>query len=303
MMIKFENYLEECIAKDGGEMPTEEKMAGYIETYNQMIEKDDEDRFVGFSSSDMHAICYEPFGESCVVKYNKLSSEECELSPLFRQAKRLLLQIEACGELKLTAVGNLPPTLVKELYSLGVGEWMIDEGISKLSKESDSMSVQAARMVLEISSVIKKRNNKLSLTAAGKKLLKDDYSLFWKLFTTYFERFNWGYFDGYEFDDLGRFAFPFTFILLAKFGNERRAEQFYAEHFFAAFPRLEFQFERNTRQNPTLRSMISCYSNRAFSRSLKFWGVVSGESEAGVKSHLYKKTELFDKLVRIDLPK
>lgn len=201
--------------------------------------------------------------------------------------------------MKLTAVGNIPPRIVKEMYPLGIGDYFIEAGIGKLTKETDSECVHLARILVELSGIVKKRNNKLSLTATGKKIIKDDHSLFWKLFTTHFDKFNWGYFDGYEMENLGKFAYPYSFVLIAKYGSEHRLEEFYGEKFFEAFPSLVEQLGKNTILRNKSESVICCYCSRVFRRFFNYWGLITRSEELKSSNRWVEKTEFFDKLIKI----
>ncbi|CDN32569.1 hypothetical protein BN938_2499 [Mucinivorans hirudinis] len=291
-------YIDVRIQQDGGQMPTMEKLNSYVAEFVQAMNSSAKARFEGLSSQQMFEAIHRPFGEQSPVQFNKLTDNECNLSPILRQAKLLLKCIEEAGELKLTAIGNLPPKIVKEIYPLGIGDWYIDAGMGKLSKETDSMCVHLTRITLEIAGIIKKRNNKLSLTATGKKLMADDYALFSKMFTAYFEKFNWEYLDRYEFDNLGRFAVAFTFVLLAKYGDERKLGSFYADKFFAAFPSLIEDYECGSEYNSTDSYLSSCYRHRLFEYSLNFWGLINYVHQENTPNFWITKTELFDRLIK-----
>ena len=83
-----------------------------------------------------------------------------------------------------------------------------------------------------------KYGKKLSLTKNSQKVLKDDFELFKLLFDTFRNKFNWGYFDGFEDRPIGPLGFGFTLILLSKYGGKPRSDVFYAEKYLKAFPAL-----------------------------------------------------------------
>lgn len=298
---ELQKHIAEC-EKKYGHAPSLEVLNQWAGEFMQKRNSTGLPHFEGYSPQDMFEAIHRPFGDGSPVQYSKLTSEEYNLCPLFRQARLLIKHIDAVGELKLTAVGNLPPAIVKEMYPFGVGDWYIDAGKGKLSKETDSECVHLARITLELAGIIKKRTNKLSLTAAGKKLIKNGHDLFWQMFTAYFEKFNWSYFDGYEIDGLGRFAFPFTFILLEKYGGERRLEGFYAEKFFVAFPMFAEDFEYHSPYGTKDSHLAGCYCSRVFSRSLNYWGLVNHNHEMHTPNYWVSTTELFGKLIKINNP-
>lgn len=107
------------------------------------------DYFEGYSPSDMQLIFYNLFGKKCPVQIANLGEKDCDSVPLFRQVKMLLEIIEKVDNLKLTQTGNLPPRILKEIYSIGVPDSHIESGIINLRTEKDSISVQMARIVAE----------------------------------------------------------------------------------------------------------------------------------------------------------
>lgn len=253
------------------------------------------------TNEEMDIIVNDPFSTASPVQFNKLTSGEYALCPMFRQTKALLKIIDEAEELKLTAIGNLPPKIVKELYPLGVKNWFIEEAGYKLSKETDSESVQVAHILATISGVAKKRNNKLSLTANGKKLLNDDYALFMKLFSTYCMKFNWAYFDSYEFEGIGKFGFAYSLYLISIYGDKQLPDNFYADKFFDTFSRIRnmYDFGEN---GPQLSGRLNrCYRTRVFTRSFYMWGLIDKAEMKYLLSDLVWKTEFFDKLIKMEL--
>jgi len=52
------------------------------------------------------------------VQFNQLEDGEYDKAKLFEAAKFISQKIAECGDLKLTATGNLPTKVVKEAYEL-----------------------------------------------------------------------------------------------------------------------------------------------------------------------------------------
>ena len=151
---------------------------------------------------------------------------------------------------------------------------------------------------MELAGLTKKRNNKLSLTKAGEKLLKEDDKLLGKVLEAYCNKFNWAYFDNYEGEQVGRFGFGFTFILLGKYGSQKRPDRFYAEKYFEAFPQLiDESFQPPFDDVRTYN--YEAYSIRIFDRFLAFFGLAEIEQEKWDAEKLIRKTDLFDRLIKI----
>ena len=89
----------------------------------------------------------------------------------------------------------------------------------------------------------------------------------------------------------------FSLILLAKYGQEKRLDSFYAGKYFKAFPKLSESMEHSY---GTLESYLSsCYSLRTFDRFLNYFGLIKIETEGKRLDSLQyiTKTDLFDRLI------
>jgi hypothetical protein len=260
--------------------------------------------FEGYSPEDMNAILYDTFGPNSPLQIQKLSASDYLKIPMLNLVKYLCHEVEKSGQVKLTAKGFLPTKMVKDLYGQGfIAEEFIESGHYKLYKETDAESVHLAKILVELSGIAKKRLGKLSLTKAGKKVVQDDFELLKLLIDTFRNKFNWGYFDGYEQVPIGPLGFGFTLILLSKYGKEKRRDTFYAEKYFEAFPLLLQDLQ------PTWDTLAEygarCYSIRTFDRFLKFFALVEIEDEGNMLDDLkyIQKTELLDNLVKVAPPK
>ena len=256
--------------------------------------------FEGYSPAEMQYILYDTFGKNSPIQLLELSEPDYSNIPILKQIKYLLKIIDEKGELRLTAKGFLPTKIVSNIYDQGfIKDEMIESGISKLYKETDSMSINLTRILSELSGIIKKRNKKLSLTKKGKKELNDNRKLFENIITTFGTRFNWAYYDGYGDNQIGQLGFGFSLILISKYGMKKRDDLFYSKKYFSAFPMLIEQMGPlyfDSRQ----KGASDCYSLRTFDRFLDYFGVIKIESEKkwGSKKFI-EKTELYDKLVKV----
>ncbi|UBM61386.1 hypothetical protein LA303_08110 [Candidatus Sulfidibacterium hydrothermale] len=176
---------------------------------------------------------------------------------------------------------------------------MIEAGISKLYKETDSMSINLTRILSELSRVVKKRNNTLTLTQKGKVELNDNHKLLESIFTTFGKKFNWAYYDGYGDNLIGQLGLGFSLILLSKYGDEKRLDSFYSNKYFKAYPRLLDNIQP-TKYDTKINQATRCYSLRTFDRFLEYFGLIKIDTEKKWNSNKYIiKTELFDKLIKV----
>ena len=256
--------------------------------------------FEGYSPTEMQYILYNTFGKNSPIQLLELSEPDYNNIPILKQIKYLLKIIDEKGELRLTAKGFLPTKIVSNIYDQGfIKDEMIESGISKLYKETDSMSINLTRILSELSGIIKKRNKKLSLTKKGKKELNDNRKLFENIITTFGTRFNWAYYDGYGNNQIGQLGFGFSLILISKYGSEKREDSFYSKKYFSAFPLLIEQIEPSNFR-PREKQASGCYSLRTFNRFLDYFGIIKIESESKWNSKKFiKKTELYDKLIKV----
>lgn len=170
------------------------------------------------------------------IFFRKDAAEEIlEHIPIYRQCKRLMRIIDQNDGLKLTSTGNLPPVVVKDIYSFGSKDELIETGITKLCTENDSRFVQMSHYVLVEAKVVKKRKGVLTLTKSGKQLLENPSELVYRLFYTACFEFNLSFSDFYP-DEMCMLCFyPEVFLrLLKKFGGQKETLKFYVKAYVEA---------------------------------------------------------------------
>lgn len=142
--------------------------------------------FERYSPYEMTQILYSTFEPESPIKLQKLSDSDYQKIPILNQIKYITGLLNKAGEIKLTKKGFLPTKIVSELYQQGfLKDEFIDDGIAKLYKETDSMTVNLTRILIEITGLTKKRNGKLSLTKSSNKILADNYELLRLLLLTF----------------------------------------------------------------------------------------------------------------------
>ena len=129
--------------------------------------------FEGYSPSEMLKILYFTFAIDNPLQLQKLSDTDYKKIPILNQIKYLINLIDKNGEIKLTNKGFLPTKIVSDLYSQGfLKDELIESGISKLYKETDSMTINLTRILIELAGLAKKRNGQLSLTKLSVRFLE-----------------------------------------------------------------------------------------------------------------------------------
>ena len=259
--------------------------------------------FEGYSPEEMHFILYNTFGEGSPLQLVELPAEDYRKIPIWNQVRYLMEMIRKEGEMKLTAREFLPVKVVRELYDQGFMEdELIEKGIYKLSKEADANTVNLTRILLELSGLVKKSNKSLTLTRKGKQSLQDPHLLFKNIFTTFVDKFNWGYYDGCGNTPIGQMGYGFSLILVHKYGDKKRHESFYAEKYFRAFPHLMASVDPDPYDNK-LEKAMNCYGLRTFERFLDYFGVIDLEKNQPIIGSVYiRKTPLFNRLFMVHPP-
>jgi hypothetical protein len=243
--------------------------------------------FDGLSPEQMRGLLY----FSCNENMIKIKDDTGSEIPIIKQIKYYLDIVNNNKEIKLTKVGNLPPTIVKEIYSKKyLPDTMIELGISKLTKETDVATIELTNILCQLSGLIKKKKNSISLTKHGEAALETG-NLFSKILTAFVSKFNWAYFDRFEDEKIGQIGACFSIYLLSKYGNEKREASFYANKYFQAF--FEEYIGINTEGH-------RIYSLRTFDRFLNYFGFLEEYGENKLMGTIsVKKSELFEKYIEI----
>lgn len=244
------------------------------------------------SPIDMHQILYNTFGEESPIAFKEIRSNSIlDKIPILNLFEKYLNIIKEAKELKLTTRGNLPRKICFELYGTKIiKEDLIESGIVKLSKEEDSIVLQNLKIIGDLSRLTKKRNNKISLTQKGLKLLTAErrFELLKTIFKTNYEEFNLGYHDGYSQKVGVQRTFGYTLYLLLRYGEERRELNFYAKKNLLAFPfELDNFEERWSNQEDQYEN---CLGIRIFERFMNYYGLIDYHNER--YSRREGKTEL-----------
>jgi len=303
--ISIETFMDRFMSRIDGRDPDqigwsedEEFLKAMQEDFKLLSPKDAVDIFEELDDVFQGGSSNEPVIERAGIEFKVLEDKSEYLKiPMLNQIKFLVSIIQNEGKIKLTTIGALPPKYVKELYAQGyIKDYMIEEYGFKVSREDSVMSIVFARIILEMSDIVKKRSNTLTLTKKGEKIIAEDATFFEHIIDVAATKFNWGYFDGYEedYDGLGQIDSSYTFVLLNKFGNEFQPTDFYAELY------CKHLKDFHNIRLPDLDSAYRCYAIRSFNRFLVFFGLVELKDKVlSMKSDEVKTTDLFKKLVCI----
>lgn len=245
--------------------------------------------FEGYSPNEMQYLYLDPFSSGSPLKLNILEDAAYHSIPMLNLIRHLGAHLKQDGDMKLTAKGFLPVTIVADLYEQGFyKETDIESGIVTLYKQTDSHSIDLAVKLSDLAGITKKRNNKLSLTKNGEKLLENNPALLRQILTKFGFKCNWAYYDRYDPEETAQVGFAFSLVLLKRYGDKKRQDTFYAKKYFKAFPDLYEGEDAQTEieENPW-NSGRNCYSIRTFERFMHLFGLVAIEYEKTDKNELW----------------
>jgi len=262
------------------------------------------EEFEGLTPAEMNILVGAPYSDLSPIQLKPLLPEILTAIPILNLSKFLLKAIATAGEQKLTPKGNLPVKLVMEMFQTGFITprfFRVHPEKPTMIREDDDNSFTFTRALLEQAGLIKKRNNKLSITKTGLKLLADDASLFKQLLLTCSTQFNWSKIDWYENYDIGVYGFAYVLKLMNDYGSEKRLLHFYAEKYFKAFPWLVATRILSYYDDP-IKYSNHCFEFRALEILMTFFGFTTVESIPGASygSHqVVVRTELYERLFEV----
>ena len=292
---------------------SEEEMEGALQELEDQMPEDvmneKMDVFSGLTYKQIKALLEHPLANQSPLAFSsQISDELLDSSPYLRVAEYLISEISAQKELKLTSKGNLPLKIVKAVYELGLARNEgLEAGYVKVQTEEHMMEVHTVRILLELGKLIKKRNNKFSLTQKGTKLIKEGRTaLFHRLIEIFLTQFNIGYWDGYGENSIGQSGAGYLIYLLKLLGSTSQSQQLYIQKYNEAFPMLEMQVLNRRPEIVTdfdpKKEVGKIMILRFFVRGMAKWGLaeVSPTAEHRILNQSYEiqSTALFDAWVQ-----
>ena len=263
------------------------------------------DDFLGLSPTEIHHLLYDTFGDKSPIQFHEgIDGKTLDQIPIFRIVEDYLKIIQRDKQIKLTPLGALPKKVMVELYDKRyLLEEHIENGITKLWREEDSISIRSARLTVELAGLVKKISGKLTLTKTATKLLETNNRLqiFKQFFKAFTDKFLWSFNDGYPEQPIGQLGWAFSIIMLDKYGDQPQTVDFYADKYLKAFPKFItfFQPDYSTPE----RQFFRCYGVRTFDRFLLWFGFVSVDKQKiflDLDTDKFKRTDLVQNIIKID---
>jgi len=296
----WEEFIKKYPQANSGKLSIEQinvLMAKYLEKRNASAVDD----FDGLSPHQMHLLLLYPLAEDSPLKWVAPHYEsDLAAIPLLALSDMLLAEIQKAGELRLTAKGNLPVAVCTLLVKKNLIYWKYMKYVKILS-EDNIPYIWPIKEYLTTEGLIKKRNNKLSVTKKGEKYPKLAHSeRLLQLLSFFTARFNWQNLYGIEDDgEIGSIGWAFSLYLFRKYGHETKNAQFYADKWIRAFHTQYWTERNNPAYNAIISDIRSAYEHRFFGCFAKWFGFVEVEEIQIPKQVIslmeVKKTETLEK--------
>jgi hypothetical protein len=288
----MDEKLRETIEKEmkNMEIPLYDVLNQQFEIIQNKYNNTGQDRFEGLSPEQMQGLLYGRWGEN-LITINPKKFDGSDI-PIIKQLKYFFNIINKDHEIKLTKVGNIPPTIVKAIYSQKfITDNMIETGITKLTKETDVRNIVMMKILCKIAGLIRINHNKISLTKKAEKIINSN-DLFEYLFEITCNKYNWAYFDSFLDENIGQLGYNYTLYLINKYGNDWKDESFYADLYFKAFEHFK--------ESDEYYMLSGCYVHRVLNQILKYYGLIEYENKK-IEIGNIRKTELFEKYVKVGM--
>lgn len=237
--------------------------------------------FAGLSPMQMQAMLYRPFDSPEVLRVpDTVSDADAPVLNLF------LLLAERIGEkgVKLTATGNLPRNLCRELAQIYMGEagYLKYTKYGGINKETDFYDLHIVRLVAQLGKLTRKYHGKILLTNKAKKLLAKEQhgELYMCLFQHFAVEYNWGYWDAYPELRIIQMAFAYHIYIWQRMGRAAVVSYELVGHFLDAFPMAideVMESESDYDRADPAACVEKCYNIRVLVRFGKFLGLLALE--------------------------
>ena len=291
----------------GQEINSLEEAQAMANQFMQQRNQQPQDDFQGLSSEQVHRMLHFPFESPEFFSFPEtLSTSEPE-APIMTLIQWIADAIDEKG-LKATAKGNLPQKLCKEVvidYRKHLPETDFLHRMN-INREDDFEDLHTARVIMEISGLLRKTKGRFFLTKKYQKIaVKAGFAGIYPLiFKTYCRKFNWGYRDGYDEIPFIQHSFLFSLYLLNLHGSDWKPFLIYEDYYLQAFPMVTEEVTPTSYRSAE-DQVRACYSIRTLDRFLHFMGLASIEKSPNDKAvsreYQIKKMPLLDEVVRFSV--
>lgn len=243
--------------------------------------------FARLDQVDLNFLKDYPLDEGSPLGFDEnLPAEAVRDLPFIRLCRHFLADLQAQQPMKLTTKGNLSRKFVHQLYDYRIypSEY-VDQGRYKILKEEDSGPIHLSHILLGYAGAVKKRNNKLSLTKKGEKLLANEGLLYGILLEVYTAKYNWAYQSYFDPEHVGQFGWAYVMYWLLEEGDQERDSDFYAEKYLRQFPWIMRLFPDRPYSSPH-RDFLSAFRHRFFDTFCDYFGLADLLGEKDKWGHI-----------------
>ena len=266
----------------------------------------------GYSMEEVGFMHISLFENQCPIQFKgNITEEEFEKISMIKILKFFWQYLQDNGPVKLTPKGNMPDEVINAIYKKA-GLIIPCSHCGDDMKPEEGLSIIPVMSAVAISQCFNQtfvKNNYLHLSDSKPELLTGNASLYKYSFLAFVFGLNWQCLDGFGNREIGPYAIGFMLMLLSKFGDKFRSENFYSEKYFKTFPHLidcikTMPHIKKAADDNHLFSVASiCYNSRVFGRFLEGFGLIECEEmENETYDVLIRKSELFDKLITVIPP-
>jgi hypothetical protein len=270
----------------------------FLYDFTSKVNQKEVNDFLGLSPEQMHGILNNKLNlNNDLFCVQDVDIELLLKVPIIEQSLYLLNKLKD-SDLKATQKGNLPKSIVQDLYYRFYSEMKFS---FLPHTEEDSQPVNYLRLLLILAGYMKIRSKKYSLTDKGKMLLniKNYNNLFKDIFIVFSNKFNWAYGDRYPDFNLIQTSCSFNIFMIYKKAQNWIAGEELGRLYVQTFPAL--QSEAEACEYRTASDQISsCFNVRFLERFSMPLGLLESK-EDGDKPHiknLYKLSPIFLKMFK-----
>jgi hypothetical protein len=262
--------------------------------------------FDGLTPEEMTGLLYSPMATGTLLQFREGIETVVGNSPFFKLSELLLNEVVQAGSLKLTMTGSLPVRVCEMLCSQNLINWPYRKYVKKIREEVVPYLWPLQQYLLD-EGMVKKRNNTLSLTKNGERLLKESPEVRFRMIFNYLaNQFHWCNF--YELADdgaYGKMGWAYSLLLLAKYGDSPRESNFYSLKVMQAFETHLWEAHKEGLELKDIDIFNHAYSVRFFENFAEWFGLVNIERKTDpiitYRSQLIiTRSKIFDQLFEVN---
>jgi hypothetical protein len=234
--------------------------------------------FDGLSPEQMNFLLYAPLSPGGILQLKDNIDVPLQQVPFFKLLQILVGEIQRLGNLKLTVNGNLPVRICELLFHEELIYWPDIKFVKKITEDKIPYIWPLKQYLLD-AGIVKKRNNHLSVTKYGEKMIKEPIAFQFRQVLNYFTtRFHWGNFYNINDDgQYGQLGWAYSLVLLARYGDQPQISNFYNLKLMQAFEHELWAVYLKNNTDARVKEFQFAYDVRFFENFSMWFGLVNIE--------------------------